>query len=262
MKDELCKAFCGEISVRTVPAGLAVSTGFRRSDGDAIGFYVTRNASIPGLARVEDDGETIPYLEACGVDFETSTRAKAFEAILSEYGAEFDDKEMLIHTPYMKEHDLPRAAMRFVALLLRVSDFLLLTQEHVESTFKEDATKRTRDAVGGRAEIVEGEPVSARLTEAIPDMVLRAQGRAPVALFLAQNTQRVYEAIFLQMAAMYEAKEELSVIALLEYEASISRETRQRAANRLTTVPVYRGDEEAAIQRIALEVLGRQATYH
>jgi hypothetical protein len=41
----------------------------------------------------------------------------------------------------MREAELPRAALRFTALLLRLYDFLLLTQEHVESTFKEDAKK-------------------------------------------------------------------------------------------------------------------------
>lgn len=262
MKEELCRAFCNEISVRDVPAGLVVSTAFRRADGDPIEFYVVKDATLPGFARLEDDGKTVPFLEACGVDFDTQTRAKAFEALLTEYVAEYDSTEAIIHTPSLREADLPRAALRFAALLLRLSDFLLLTQEHVESTFKEDAVKRIRERVGDRATIAEGEPVSSQLTEVTPDLVLRGKGRAPVAIFLGQNPQRVYEAIFLQMAALYEAKQDVAVIALLEEESSVSREMRQRAMNRLAAVPIYRGDELAAIQRIEREVVGAAATLH
>lgn len=262
MKDELCRAFCGEISVREVPAGLAISTPFRRSDGDAVSFYVVRDRALPSMARLEDDGEMVPYLEACGVDFTTQTRARAFEDLLMEYGAEYDETEAVVHTPFLREAELPRAALRFVALLLRLSDFLLLTQEHVESTFKEDAAERIKVALSERAEIRENEVVSERLSDITPDMVIRVLNNRPVALFFAQNTQRVYEAIFLQMAALYETKEPLSVIALLETEGSISREVRQRAQNRLATVPVYRGDELAAIQRIEREVTGSEPTYH
>src|SRR3546814_8544244 len=44
--------------------------------------------------------------------------------------------------------------------------------------------------------------------------------------------------------------------ALLENDNSVSQDLRRRAANRLTTVPVYRRDEAAAISRIRREVLG------
>ena len=40
VKDDLCKAFCDEILVREVPAGLAVATGFDNFSGDTIGFYI------------------------------------------------------------------------------------------------------------------------------------------------------------------------------------------------------------------------------
>lgn len=262
MKEEICRAFCNEISVREVKAGLAISTAFRRRDGDAIGFYVIRDKSAPGLSHLEDDGETIPYLEACGVDFETQTRARAFHEILQEYGAEFDPDEAVIRTRKMTEDDLPRAALRFVALLLRLTDFLLLTQEHIESTFREDAAKRVKEALGARAAIREEEPVSARLSEVTPDMVLHVAGRPPVAVFFAQSSQRVNDAIFLQMAALYEAKQAVSVVALLEREGSINQALRQRAANRLSAVPVYNGDEGGAIQRIEREVIGIEHTIH
>ena len=157
---------------------------------------------------------------------------------------------------------MPRAALRFVALLLRLSDFLLLTQEHVESTFREDAAKRIKEVIGERATIKEDQPVSPRLAEVSADMVLRVDGRTPVAVFFAQSPQRVNDAIFLQMAALYEAKEPVSVVALLEREGSVNQALRQRAANRLSTVPVYHGDEDTAIKRIEREVIGIEHTMH
>ena len=262
MKEQLCKAFCDDISVREVPAGLAVSTTFRRTDGDAIAFYVVRDGALPGFARLEDDGDTVPYLQACGVDFSTQTRVSAFESLLDEYGAEYDSDEAVVHTPFLKEKDLPKAAMRFVALLLRFSDFLLLSQERVESTFKEDAAKRIKERIGEHAKISESAPVTSRLSEFLPDMVIRAENRIPVAVFLSQTSQHVYEAILLQMAALYEAQEPLSVIAVLESDASISRELRKRAMNRLGSVTIYTGDEDAAVERIEREALGSKPTYH
>lgn len=261
-KDELCRAFCNEISIKNVPAGLVVSTAFRRSDGDAVSFYIVQDKMLPGLARLEDDGETIPYLQACGVDFDTQTRMRAFQALLAEYNAEFDEAESIIHTPNMRHDEIPGAALRFVALLLRLADFLLLREEHVESTFKEDAAKRIKEKIGDRARVSENELVSSQLTEIAPDLIIRAEKRDPVAVFLAQSPPRVYDAIILQMAALYEAKESLSVIALLETESSISRDMQKRAANRLSAVTFWKGDETASVQRIEREVVGPQGLLH
>ena len=133
---------------------------------------------------------------------------------------------------------------------------------YVKVIIAEDAAKRIKEAIADKAQIDEGEPVSTRLKEVKPDFVLRAKGRNPVAVFLANSPQRVNDAIFLQMAAFYEAKQDVSVVALLERETSINRELRQRAANRLSAVPVYTGDEEAAIQRIEREVIGAGSTVH
>src|SRR4051794_34463616 len=113
MKEAICKAFCDEIRIKEVPIGLAISTAFRRADGDAIAFYVVRNAGEPGLVHLEDDGTTLPYLEAAGVDFETQTRAKAFAAILEEYGAQYDADEAVIRTPDLPETDIARVSLGF-----------------------------------------------------------------------------------------------------------------------------------------------------
>lgn len=262
MKKELCKAFCDELKVTDVPVGLAISTSFRREDGDAVAFYVVRDPNRPGYARLEDDGTTIPFLEAAGVDFETQTRSAALHGLLDEYQAEFNSDDMVIRTRSILEANIPRVALNFVALLIRMPDFLLLRQDHVESVFKEDAVNRIRSIIGQRASIKEETPVSSRLKEVVPDLVIQAPSRDPVAVFLANSVQRVNDAIFLQMAALYEAREPLSVIAVLEKDSTVSSKLKQRAVNRLTTLPVYFGDEDAAVQRIEREVVGVGKAIH
>lgn len=257
MKTELCQAFCNDITVTEVPAGLAVSTAFRRDDGDRVSFYVTKTDD--GSFRLEDDGATIQQLEAAGVDFETDTRRRGLESLLSSIDAHFDQNDGTIKTVPFSEPELPSRALEFVGVMIRMNDFLLLTQERVASTFKEDAAEQIRSVVGDRARIRENEPVSPRLSEVTPDMVIEAPARPPVAIFFGSSTARVNDAIFLHFAALHEVKQDLSVVALLEEDNSVPSELRRRASNRLATVPVFRQDEAAAVARIAREALGAVA---
>lgn len=256
LKEALCQAFCGDLKLTDVPAGYAVTTTFRRDDGDAVAFYLVRDKTRPGIYRIEDDGTTIPFLEASGVEFATDTRSEGFQALLDGHQVEFDEDEMLLHTDSMTEHDLPRAAMRFLSFMLRINDFLLLTKDKVASTFKEDAANRILERMEGKAVVDQDKPVSDALSDTIPDMVIRSQGRTPVAVFFGSSAQRVNDAIFLQMQVLYEVREPVQVIALLERENVINHDLRRRAANRLAAVPIYRGDETTSINRIEREALG------
>ena len=263
VKEALCEAFCGDLKLTDVPAGYAVTTTFRRDDGDSVAFYIVRDKTRTGSYRIEDDGTTIPFLEASGVDFGTEARADAFSTLLGSHGVEFDEDEMLLHTRVMREEELPKAAMRFLSMLLRINDFLLLTKDRVASTFKEDAAARIIEAMDGKASVVQDSPVSARLSDTVPDMVIRAPHRVPVAVFFGSSPQRVNDAIFLQMQALYEVHEDVQVIALLERENVIGHDLRRRAANRLAALPIYRGDEPSAIGRIEREAIGSgQETRH
>ena len=252
----LCQAFCGDLKLTDVPVGFAVTTTFRRDDGDSVGFYLVRDKTRPGIYQIEDDGTTIPFLEASGVDFTTGTRSDALDALMGSHGIEFDEDEMLLHTLPMHEAELPKAAMRFLSFMLRINDFLLLTRDKVASTFKEDASNKILERMQGKAVVEQDKPVSLALSDTLPDMVIRAVGRVPVAVFFGTSAQRVNDAIFLQMQALYEAKEQVQVIALLERENVIGHELRRRASNRLTAVPIYRGDEPTSINRIEREAIG------
>jgi hypothetical protein len=259
MKEELCRAFCDDIRISEVPAGLAVSTVFGSGDGDRIGFYVlTRKDKF----RIEDDGLTLPSLEASGVDFKSGTRAQALEELKSEYGVaiDLDNNEFFIDG--LTEGELPQAALRFVAFSLRVRDFMLMTEHRVASTFREDASKLIHDVIGPRAKVEENAAILPELDDFPADFVLRAPGRPPVGVYLGYSDQRVLEALFVHMRARHETHESCSVVALLESAKGISAKVKQQAANRLDAVPEFRGAEIAAIERIAEETFGSLTSLH
>jgi Domain of unknown function DUF1828 len=257
MKERLCKAFCDELAVRDVPAGLAVSTPFTLSSGEPLGFYIV-GPDVTGRYQIEDDGTTMPLIEAAGIDLETQTRGEAVASLLEEYGAVYDDERGELSTPPTAPEEVPQRALLFVALLLRLQDLLLLKPERVASTFKEDATRAIKEAIGDRAKVSEDEAPAPGVD--IPaDLLIRAPKRPPVAVFLAMTDQRVLEAVVAQMAATYEVNSDSAVVALLEKDASVTRRVRQRAVNRLAAMLIYGGEEHIAVQRIVQEVFARRA---
>lgn len=260
MKQEICKAFCNSITVRDVPAGLALSTTVASINGDPIGLYVVGPLD-DGRYRLEDSGLIMPSLFAMGADIENETRRQAFDEMLAEYNASFDEDTMEIVSDPLVMSDVPAAAIRFVSLLLRVSDLALMAHDKAASTFKNDARSRLIARIAQSADIQEGGALSDDLAEWEPDLVIRAPDREPVALFLVQTDHRAMEAMLLK-ADVDRANSPGSVVALLERENSISKKTRIRAHNRLDAVPIFDGDEASAINRIATEALGRRGVLH
>jgi hypothetical protein len=256
VKDLLCRAFCEQLMIRQVPAGIAVSTPFTLSGGEPLGFYVV-GPDQGGRFRLEDDGTTIPMMEAMGIDLDTDTRSDAVAQLYTEYGALYNPESGEISTLPMSSDVVPQRALQFVSLLLRLQDLILLTPERAASTFKEDAIKAIKTSLEGQAKFSENQSPALGI-EFPADLLIEAPFRPPVAVFLAMSEQRVLEAVVAQMAVTYESKIDCSIVALLERDSSVTRRMRQRAVNRLTAMPIFEGDEQAAIQRIALEVLGRR----
>ena len=256
MKAALCKAFCDELDVRPVGAGLVVSTPFEGANGERLGFYIIRDGDDPTLFHLEDDGATIPLLEADGIDFGTDTRQAALTELLTEYRASYDVDLTTLVSASVSDEQVPAAALRFAAMLLRLRDFALLSPERVQNTFREDAARLIKAQIGSRAAVRENEAVSEDLADFPADLVIRATNRDPVAVFLGVSEQRISEAIMLQMAATYEARTPVQVIGVLERETALSGRGRQRAANRLAALTYFRGDEAATVQRIEREVFG------
>jgi hypothetical protein len=250
----LCKTLCEGIAVDEIPSGFAVATGFEDPAGDRITFYVIRDNET-GLYRLEDDGALVPTLIAMGTNVTEGQRRRLFDTILVQAGVQYDDSLGELRTPPIAESEIPGAAIRFMSMLGRVAALSAMRPELVMSTFREDAVRRIKQELSAKVSIAEGEAISPALSESQPDLILRSPNHAPVAVFIAVSDARLYEAIFLRLTADHEAHEACSVVALIEKEGSrlITSRMRQRAQNRLDAVPVYYGEESAAIARIARE---------
>lgn len=260
MKDEICQAFCSELQIKEVPAGLAVGTAFEGMTGDRIGFYVVGPAAN-NLWSLQDDGTTVPYLEAAGADLGVETRKQAFQTLLAEYGATYAEDTCELRIEGIRRDEVPQAAMKFVSLLLRVQDLSLLTRERAESTWIEEAIRDITKATGDKASIVRDQAVSPALSEWPADLVIKAESRDPVALFFGQSDAKVYEALLLHYHANYSVHERCTVVILLEHDASVTKKARQRADNNVI-VPRYRGDEQTAIGRVVEAAIGQRPTVH
>ncbi|WP_339036276.1 DUF1828 domain-containing protein [Bradyrhizobium symbiodeficiens] len=259
-KEELCKAFCNDLRIQIVPAGLAVTTAFSSSDGDRIGFYVTQQGE--NIFRIEDDGVTLPYLEGSGVDFRSGTRAEALSELLREYGVRIDESSREFYIGQLAETDVPAAALKFVAFSLRIRDFMLMTEFRVATTFREDAAKLLKEAVEGKAKFEENAIIGPSLADFTADFVLRGPSRPPVAVYLGISDNRILEALFMQMRARYEVEEPVSIVALIEQRRALSSKVLQQAMNRLDAVTEFRGDEIAAVERIARTAIGGSHVRH
>ncbi len=260
MKDKLCKAFCDDLKVINVPAGIAVTTTFASPDGDHIGFYVVKEGET---YRIEDDGVTLPELEGSGVDFRPGgTRGEALTELLIEYGVSIDDNTQEFFISNLSEDMLPASALKFVAFSLRVRDFMLMTGFRVATTFREDAAKLLREVVKDKAIFEENAIITPMLSDFPADFVLRAPSRPPVGVYLGMSDVRVLEALFMHMRARHEVHDDCLIVALIEKGRSLSAKVRQQAMNRLDAVTEFRGDEIAAVEKIAREAIGDTQTRH
>lgn len=258
MKDRLCHAFCDALRISEVPMGYVVSTGFRRPSGDIIGFYISK-PNDRGLYRIEDDGLTIPDLEAAGFDLNNPERQSELNRMLAECNAQFDDEKMTLVMNGLKEEEIPIRAMEFIQLLIRTQDLYMITKEKIANTFEQDAIEEISRALSGRAEIRTKTFVHEKLKEFVADVVIRSNDRAPVAVYMTKTDQRLLEAILLQNISQYEAKIPCNVIALLEKPTSVSKANWNRATNRLAAITIFSEGETSAAERIAREALGGMA---
>jgi hypothetical protein len=257
MKEQLCKEFCNQIVVRKVNAGLAVGTEYEGLTGDPIGFYVIGPDS-GGRFRVEDSGTTVPILEACGADVALESRGTIFRELLEKYGVEYDEKRGELTTPALFEADVPKAALRFVAMLLRLQDLTFLTKERAESTFKQEAIRDLITEIGNRASIATDDFLSKALSDFKIDAIVKAANRIPVAVFLVRDATRMYEAMLFEVEAQFKEQIECRVVALMESRTSVSQSVFNKAINRITPL-YYRGEEKSSIGRIVAEAIGPTA---
>ncbi len=116
-KQDFCEAFCSKLYIAEVPIRYVLLTPFFEEVGDPIAIYITRNPNFPALFRLEDDGETLAYLESNGVDFDTDSRIEALNGQLDQHCAQFDENAMLLHTDYLPMKEIVSKSVTFVSLM-------------------------------------------------------------------------------------------------------------------------------------------------
>jgi hypothetical protein len=205
MKEALCQAFCAGITVTEVPVGLSIGLPFRRGD-DALGIYVVYSRHDSMYARLEDDGLTVSMLEDAGIDLSEGPRRVMFAGLLDEFGVAFDDVERVLHTPYLSVNAIPQHVIRFSEFLVRMQDFVFLTVDRVEDTFRHDVEKQVIQRFRSRAEIQLKEPPTIDLRNYVADMVIRPPNRMPLALFIGNSETKALEAIVLQQQTEIEQR--------------------------------------------------------
>lgn len=260
MKDDLCRAFCESLVVESVPAGLAVTTSFKGVTGEALMFYIV-GPDANDTWRLQDDGTTIPYIEAAGAELGGGSRAETFQALLTDFGATYDEQSGELTIGPLDKSSVATGALRFIALLIRIQELLQVTREKIEALWVEEARASLERAVSGRAEIEYDAAVSPELHEWPADVVVRASGRPPVALFFGTSNNKAYEALLLNSTARYQLRRQVKVVLLLETDKALTQKLRQRADNSIV-VPRFRGAEWDAVGRIAEEAIGERPQIH
>ena len=252
LSDKLCKAFCSGISVNPVASGYAISSLFEDDSGDRISFYLS--PSLDGY-RIEDDGSYLAHLVAKDIPINEGSRGQLLDAILSKGNAYWDKETLEIKTASFPESDVTQRVIDFLSSMIRVRDLELLTREIVRSTFKEDAVAALTNRLGALVTLEENEPVSKQFSEYPADLIIRPRATVkgfPAAVYFVNSNDKLNEALLLQMEAQAKHVDDFKVVALIEEPELklISRKKFQRAQNRALSMPIFRGDEDAAVEMI------------
>ena len=256
LEKALCQAFCTSATVNPVPCGYAVGTPFLDDSGDVIECYIVEDGDGYHL---EDDGGYLSRLKGSGVPIDTGSRRKLLEEILAQSHAFLDADTYEIRSRSFPSEEVGSRLIRFVSSLIRVRDLECLTPEIVRSTFREDATADLREHYGAVATFHENEPVDSEFLEFLSDLVIRPiadSGTVTGAIYFVASNERLNEALLLFYEAKTKRREDFKIIALIEdaQMPSVSRRHFQRAQNRSLPMPIYRGDEKEAVDRVGREL--------
>jgi hypothetical protein len=244
MKEELCKAFCARLHVERVPSGWAIQTPYKLPDGDPVMFFIITVSD--GVQRLEDNGATVAMLEASGVSLEKKgARFQAFQELLVQHGASYDDDAGVICTVDMPTQDIPDTAVNFTALMLRVHDLAMLSVERVSQSWRDDALRDIHEKFDATAKVEEQVLVSPKVGSIAPDVVIRPVSGPPVAIFLGTTQAKGLTALVLKMEMEKYQEQNYPVVLIIERakDNPIAEGTLALAQSRLNGVHTYRGAE-------------------
>ena len=228
-EEDFCHAFCRHLALREVPIGYVLRSPFRRPDGDPIDIYMRKAEG--GTYRLEDDGQTLGFIEANGVDLDSERRFEVLVSLLKESDAFLDEREWLVHSRYLAPSELPAAAVRFSALLLRMFDLLLLSTSRVRSTFLDDLIELVRRQFGLEASITLNQPAEESMRDYPADILVQSRDGRSLAIFAATSELKALEALLFWKE--YRELEVTNLRAMLVLEQSKPREIKERTFSRI-----------------------------
>lgn len=252
LQERLCRSFCESVRIRPVPCGYAVSSFFSDNSGDPIQFFIIEDGDTYYL---EDSGDFLATLKASDVDFETGTRASLLAQVLEDGNAFWDEDSFEIRSKTMDLSSLTEGMLLFTSALMRARDVGLLTRDVIRSTFREDATRILEERYRDQFSANDNVAIDQDFQEFRTDLVLRPiEGTSTAAVYFVNNNEKLLEAQLMLEQTMRKKREDVHVIALIETLDKVSQQKFQRAQNRGLEMPIFQGDEYAAIDRIAQSI--------
>lgn len=249
--EQLCNAFCSSIFVNKVPCGFAVCTMFMDTYGDPIEFYVVKSGD--GF-RFEDSGEYLSRLIAMGIPIDKGQRSEVLDSILRQGGAFLNRKTYEIQSESFGENQLSEKITGFLSALIRVRDLELFTQEVVRSTFRDDAISALKNLYGESAKFVENKPVDASFIDYTVDLIIHPNAKSAVigAVYFVTTSEKLHEALLLQMASKIRNCLEFETIALVERSKLkiIGKKNLQRAQNESLFTQILSENKVSEVQAV------------
>lgn len=251
LKKDLCKAFCSELSVARIPAGLAFSGFFEDLNGDRLSGYLIEDEDDPYLS---DDGTFLNELAASGVDVLGGSRAEFLKRILDDVDAFVDPDTLFIRTKTFTSTPSPEKIIKFLAALVRAQDVSFWTRERIKSTFTEDLLSDLNKRFGKVATVERNGILDKDFSDFPVDILIspKQEGGKKVAVFSVLNVDRLNEAVMLWMEMKLKNYKDATIIPITDTgeQFSFANKKVSRALNRLGIFFVYKGDESEVLEKI------------
>lgn len=256
-REQICRAFCEDVEVHTVPMGFAVRTPFTRPDGDNIAIYI-RKMPHTGEVRIEDDGTTIAFLESHGVDLETESRREIFSRLLQDFAADFDEEEVVIHSPYIKTQDIGSRALKFMELMLHIYDIHFTNAKQVARTFKEDLGNLVQNTFVGGHKIEIDAAIDEEMQDYVADYIVRSPNGGALAIYAGNTDVKALEALLFWRELSERRIENCKAMIVLEQPKppAIKNRTLSRVHNSGLILGSFQNDRAALADKMRLTLDG------
>lgn len=245
----ICTSLCEGHKLRKLKIGYSIRTPYKWFDGDKIVFYARENN---GKFRFEDNGLIYSELEGMGVDMSNSHRMELLGDMLKFYDLRFDEKEYLFHSDWTDEQKAGDTAIQFSAFLNRLQDFLFLTRDRVENTFKADLLLALEEKFQSCATVEEKVAVASDMKDYVADIVVKFKEGSTAAIFPVTTEQKALEAIL--FSKELELNQHKNVVPFMVYQNQLTKKVRARTKVKAMNSQIYLADWEGGKAEVLKKV--------